>query len=150
MRLTTAEIKMLLRQCAADGEIHSIEAFKRFIAERTEKNYSVGQLSGALAQLAALGELENVERGLYRSKKAGSGAGGDRRVYGPCVREEKDEGKQNKELREQIRTCLEETEERLARIAGAANVWELSSEDFELLGETRRLSERMKAVMSKC
>ncbi len=98
MRLTTAEIKMLLRQCAADEEIHPIEDFKRFIAERTEKNYSVGQLSGALAQLAALGELENVERGLYRKKKGGSAFGGGNAAWERCGEEEKDENKQNKEL----------------------------------------------------
>lgn len=77
-RLKTSEIKLLLRQCVQDGKNHPVDDFKKYIAQNAEKSFSIGQLSGAISQLTALKELENIGRGLYRK--------------GPAFRDGTDEG----------------------------------------------------------
>lgn len=157
-RMRTAEIKRMLIACADDEVPHSIEEFKQYIAQNTDKTFSIGQLSGALAQLTTLGELENIERGVYRKKsiryeeekqreakeKQGSESKQDDET------KQNNETKQNSELRKQIKICLTETEEKLAQIVGATTVWDLDDEEFELLKTVRWLSRQMNMVASKC
>lgn len=141
-RLTTAEIKQLLSACAEDGAVHPIEDFKQYIGRKSDKPFSVGQLSGAIAQLTALGELENVERGVYQKK------GGGRRPEGRS--EKNPDSEQGIEMRRQLKECLTGAEEKLALIVGSVNVWQISGEELELLREVKRLGEWMEALASRC
>lgn len=164
-RLKTAEIKLLLKECVEDGNVHPIDDFKRYIAEKTGKPYSIGQLSGSIAQLAALGVLENVDRGLYRKGK------GNDRVTGKKDQntmdyenikdhqnktDEHNETKQDNETRQgnemwkNVKIFLTKAEKELADIVRNENVWNLSSGEFELLREVKELGERMNAIAAKC
>ncbi len=178
-RLKTAEIKIFLRECVQDGNCHTIDDFKKHIADNSGKSFTIGQLSGAISQLTALGELEKVERGLYRNgmgtgiisgretvtvnreNEAANGCemmqekefGQIRKVNGENIADkigETEENKQIKEMWDALRTFLEEADRSLADIVGRANVWNLSGAEFELLREVKRLGEQMKAIASKC
>ncbi len=158
-RLKTAEIKVLLKECVEDGKVHPIDDFKWYITERTRKSFSIGQLSGAISQLATLGILESVERGLYRK-----GSNNDRdtdkwdrmdtdyKKHKNCHNRTNEHNgiRQDNEMWRNVKIFLAEAEKELADIVGSANVWNLNSEEFELLKEVKELGERMNAIAAKC
>ncbi len=145
MKISTAEIKKLMIECAADEKPHSVADFKRYILENSDKEFTPGQISGAIYQLSETGELDNIERGLYRSTG---------KVVSH-INEEADTRTLEKleekaEYRTLIRLCLEQTEQQLEGIVSNINVWKLTSAEFEFLGEIKKLNEQMKRVASKC
>lgn len=145
MKISTAEIKRLMIACAADGRPHSVADFKRYILENSDKEFTPGQISGAIYQLSETGELDNIERGLYRSTSKEVSH----------INEEPDTRTLEKleekaEYRTRIRLCLEQTEQQLEGIVSNINVWKLTSAEFEFLGEIKKLNEQMKRVASKC
>ena len=145
MKISTAEIKRLMIACAADGKPHSVADFKRYILENSDKEFTPGQISGAIYQLSETGELDNIERGLYRSTSKEVSH----------INEEPDTRTLEKleekaEYRTRIRLCLEQTEQQLEGIVSNINVWKLTSAEFEFLGEIKKLNEQMKRVASKC
>ena len=145
MKISTAEIKRLMIACAADGKPHSVADFKRYILENSDKEFTPGQISGAIYQLSETGELDNIERGLYRSTSKEVSH----------INEEPDTRTLEKleekaEYRTRIRLCLEQTEQQLEEIVSNINVWKLTSAEFEFLGEIKKLNEQMKRVASKC
>ncbi len=170
-RLKTAEIKLLLKECVEDGNVHPIDDFKRYIAGKTGKPYSIGQLSGSIAQLAALGVLENVDRGLYR-KGNSNDRGTDKKDQSAMDYENRkdyqnktnehnevkqdnetkqaNETRQDNEMWRNVKIFLTGAEKELADIVGSANVWNLSSREFELLREVKELGERMNAIAARC
>ena len=145
MKISTAEIKKLMIACAADGEPHSVADFKRYILENSDKEFTTGQISGAIYQLSENGELNNIERGLY---KITSKAFPHRNEATNTRNFEKLEEKA--EYRTLIKLCLEQTEQQLEEIVNTINVWKLTSAEFEFLGEIKKLNEQMKRVASKC
>lgn len=146
MKISTAEIKKLMIACAADGKPHSVADFKRYISENSSKEFTSGQISGALYQLSELGELDNVERGFYRS--TGKIVSNILNDYVEISNVEKSE--ETAEYRTSIRLCLEQTEKELEEIVSGINVWKLTSAEFEFLGEIKKLNEQMKRVVAKC
>lgn len=145
MKISTAEIKKLVIACAADEKTHSVADFKRYILENSNKEFTPGQISGAIYQLSATGELDNIERGLYRgTSKAVSYMNEDVDTRNLDKLEEK------AEYRTLIRLCLEQTEQQLEEIVSGINVWKLTNAEFEFLGEIKKLNEQMKRVVSKC
>ena len=142
MKISTAEIKKLILICAADETPHSVADFKRYILENSDKEFTPGQISGAIYQLSETGELDNIERGLYRIKRKDI----------PHMNEKTDARNIEKEAeyRTLIRLCLEQTEKQLEEIVNNINVWKLTSAEFEFLGEIKKLNEQMKRIASKC
>ena len=142
MKISTAEIKKLILTCATDEKSHSVADFKRYILENSDKEFTPGQISGAIYQLSETGELDNIERGLYRIKRKDI----------PHMNEKTDARNIEKEAeyRTLIRLCLEQTEKQLEEIVNNINVWKLTSAEFEFLGEIKKLNEQMKRIASKC
>lgn len=140
MKISTAEIKMLMLDCAKDKKVHVVDDFKHYISEKSDKEYTSGQISGAVYQLSEIGMLEKVGRGLYQlGSKALDGT------------EEDNENEQEYvEFRGKVKLCLQKTEQQLEQIVEQINVWELTTKDFEFLGEIKRLNEQMKEIAEKC
>ena len=65
MRISTAEIKMLIKKCVSNGGTYTVEDLKNYITANSDKEMTRGQLSGAVFQLADAKEIIRVERGLY-------------------------------------------------------------------------------------
>ena len=65
MKISTAEIKMLIKECVRQGGMHTAPDFKEYIAANSGKDVTRGQISGAISQLVDTKEIVRVGRGLY-------------------------------------------------------------------------------------
>lgn len=133
--ITTAEIKMLIKECLADGNTHTVQEFREYISCRKGNDFTRGQISGAVFQLSSGGVIKSVERGLY--VKASTDETNDI--------EETDEitnsTPESVDFRNQVEKCLKEMDERLNEIVKDTDVWKLDDNSFEYLREVRRLRE---------
>lgn len=143
MRITTAEIKMLIMEMVNDGEVYSVPDIKRYISIKSVKEYSPGQISGCLYQLAETGQLENVGRGLYKKGAKAIETANPRNGENLTIQEQS-------QFRIQIKGCLQETGQQLERVVKQTDIWMLNSADFEFLGEIKLLNEQMKKLSEKC
>ena len=143
-KLTTAEIKTLIMDCVQDGETYTVPEIKQYILCKTDRVFTPGQLSGALMQLTAMEKLQSKGRGLY-----GIGA-----HAGEAEMEKPDGARMLSEeqirFRRQIRECMEETAQKLQKIVNQVDMWEATDEEFQFLGEIRKLNDQMKKIASKC
>lgn len=94
MKISTAEIKMLIKKCVSKGGSYTVADLKNYITANSDKEMTRGQLSGAVFQLADAKEIIRVERGLY-SKNAMS-----------AFDEESMESQENSELKEELYKTL--------------------------------------------
>lgn len=51
MRISTAEIKMLIKECVRQGGMYTAPDFKEYIVENSGKDVTRGQISGGISQL---------------------------------------------------------------------------------------------------
>ena len=65
MRISTAEIKMLIKECVRQGGMYTAPDFKEYIVENSGKDVTRGQISGGISQLVDTKEIVRVGRGLY-------------------------------------------------------------------------------------
>ena len=65
MRISTAEIKMLIKECIKQGGMYTAPDFKEYIVANSGKDVTRGQISGAITQLVDMKEIVRVGRGLY-------------------------------------------------------------------------------------
>lgn len=143
-RLTTAEIKALIMECVKDGETYAVSELKHYISCKTDRLFTPGQISGALMQLTAMEKIQSKGRGLY--------------VIGDNVKEAemsvRDEmlhiSEEHVKFRRQIKECMEETAQKLQKIVNQVDMWEVTDEEFQFLGEIRKLNDQMKKIASKC
>lgn len=145
MKISTAEIKKLMIACALDEKIHSVADFKRYISENSDKEFTSGQISGAIHQLSENGELDNIERGLYKiTRKAISYTNERANIVNMQKKEEKTE------YRTLIKICLEETEQKLDAIVKDIHVLKVTKAEFEFFDEIKKLNELMEHIVSMC
>lgn len=139
MRISTAEIKSLMKDCAAQEGMYTTSDFCDYIRKRSEKEFTSGQIAGALAQLVDTGHLVRVERGLYRGtatkqaeKKAEQESGADR---------------EPSSFRKKIVECLQDTKRKLTQIAGEENILEMDEEDYRLVLEIKKINEEIEEII---
>ena len=65
MKISTAEIKMLIKECIKQGGMYTARDFKEYIVANSGKDVTRGQISGAVSQLVDMKEIVRVGRGLY-------------------------------------------------------------------------------------
>lgn len=63
MRISTAEIKMLIKECVRQGGMYTAPDFKEYIVANSGKDVTRGQISGAVSQLVDTKEIVRVGRG---------------------------------------------------------------------------------------
>lgn len=143
MRISTAEIKILVLELVEDGKMHTVSDFKEYISQRSNKEWTSGQVAGALYQLAEAGKLNNIERGLYKKGETVEG-----QTNGSIQYNRANQGES--QFRNQIGKCLRETEKRLEEIANQINIMKLDATDFEFLREVKLLNEQIKRIADKC
>lgn len=134
-KITTADIKMLIKECLADGDAHTVQEFREYISFRKGDDFTRGQISGAVFQLSSGGVIKSVERGLY--VKADTDESCD---IGETI-EITNSTPVSMNFRNQVEKCLEEMDERLNEIVKDTDVWNLDDNSFEYLREVRRLRE---------
>lgn len=138
MRISTAEIKMLIKKCVSNGGTYTVEDLKNYITANSDKEMTRGQLSGAVFQLADAKEIIRVERGLY-SKNVMS-----------AFNEESTESQENSELKEELYKTLNKIEKELINVIGNVDIWNLSGEEFELITKVRELKSAIAHIKAQC
>ena len=138
MRISTAEIKMLIKKCVSNGGTYTVEDLKNYITANSDKEMTRGQLSGAVFQLADAKEIIRVERGLY-SKNVMS-----------AFNEASTESQENSELKEELYKTLNKIEKELINVIGNVDIWNLSGEEFELITKVRELKSAIAQIKAQC
>ena len=139
MRISTAEIKMLIKECVKTGGMYTATDFGKYIKTNSGKEFTRGQISGAISQLVDTRDIVRVGRGLY-SKDMKSLSNKN-----PAHRDEKD----NK-LQRDIYNTLSKIENDLAQITGKINIWELEAENFEIITKMRELKKTIEDIKNQC
>lgn len=139
MKISTAEIKMLLKECARVEGIYTVLDFSEYIMRKSPKSFTKSQISGAITQLVDCGDIIRVERGLYRGK----------------VQIKKDSAEvsakqKEKEFEQDAAECLQRMEETLEEFGSSKNAWQLDAYRFEILTDMRELKDRMQWIREKC
>lgn len=136
MKLTTAEIKIFIRNCVGHGESKTVAEIEAYIKQSSDKQFTKGQLAGAIAQLVDRNELMRVERGIYRKAEEIEDSNG--------VSAQNDVN-----FRMQINACLKRTAVDLARIVSSVDILAADEEDFELLNRIRTLRGDMESIINE-
>ena len=124
MKISTAEIKELLKDCVDKTGKCTPEDFRRYIDQKSDKEYTDGQLAGAIRQLSEKGELLKIERGIY-VKGSRTGFDGNK-----C---EKAEESKDSEFAIEIAKCFDDTAKRLSSIVENMDILDMDKRDFSLL-----------------
>lgn len=141
MKISTAEIKMLIKKCVSKGGSYTVADLKNYITANSDKEMTRGQLSGAVFQLADAKEIIRVERGLY-SKNAMSAFDEESM--------ESMESQENSELKEELYKTLSKIEIELINVMGNIDIWNLSGEEFELITKVRELKSAIAQIKVQC
>ena len=136
MRLTTGEIKILIKRGMEQSESKTIPEIEEYIRQHTDKQFTKGQLTGAVAQLVDRNELVRIERGVYRRGQAADG----QIDVNSC---------NDIDLKIQIIACLKKTAVELARIVSSVDILVADEDDFELLNKIRKLRGDMELIINQ-
>lgn len=139
MRISTAEIKMLIKKCVSNGGTYTVEDLKKYITANSDKEMTRGQLSGAVFQLTDAKEIVRVERGLYSGNNALS-----------AFNKESVEIQENSKLKEELYKTLNKIEKELINVIGNVDIWNLSGEEFELITKVRELKNAIAQIKAQC
>ena len=65
MKITTAEVKILIKECVKTCGMYTAADFKNYIIKKSGKDVTRNQITGAIGQLMDTKDIVRVERGLY-------------------------------------------------------------------------------------
>ena len=139
MKISTAEIKMLIKECVRQGGMHTAAEFKEYIVANSGKDVTRGQISGAVSQLVDMKEIVRVGRGLYAK---------DTRVIEN--RKKSTEHKVEDVLKTQIYNTLVKVEKDLATTISSIDIWQLNGENFEIVTKVRKLKDSIEEIKAQC
>ena len=139
MRISTAEIKMLIKECVRQGGMYTAPDFKEYIVANSGKDVTRGQISGAVSQLVDTKEIVRVGRGLYAK---------DMKVTANKKKSNDDEVKDT--LKIQIYNTLIKVEKELATTISSIDIWKLNGENFEIVTKTRELKDCIEEIKMQC
>lgn len=139
MRISTAEIKMLIKECVRQGGMYTAPDFKEYIVANSGKDVTRGQISGAVSQLVDTKEIVRVERGLFAK---------DMKVTVNKKKPNDDEIKDT--LKIQIYNTLIKVEKELATTISSIDIWKLNGENFEIVTKMRELKDFIEEIKTQC
>lgn len=140
MKISTAEIKVLLKECVKTEGNYTVLDFSEYVAKNSNKSFTKSQVSGAIAQLLDTGDIVRIERGLYR-RKTGETKNNANIKTTKC--------KNNLFAQEAVQ-CLNKMEDMLADFANSKKIWQLNESEFEILAKMRELKESLEELRKKC
>ena len=125
-KITSAELKMLLRQYLSENRYYVYTEFKSYLKQVTNKDFTQPQVAGVVKQLADKHEIERVARGIYQRSIPITEQG----------------------YKKQIRNCLKNTISYLSLIIRSVDLVALNDEDYAEVKKVRVLADQIKAVMN--
>ena len=139
MRISTAEIKMLIKECVKQEGMYTALNFKEYIVANSGKDVTRGQISGAITQLLGMKEIVRVGRGLYAK---------DMKVI---IHKKKDtDNKSEDPLKIQICNTLTKVEKELATTISQIDIWKLNDDNYEIVTRMRELKDSIEEIKNQC
>ena len=136
MKISTAEIKMYIKECVKMPGMYTATDFRNYIGMKSQKEITRGQISGAISQLVDSEDIIRVGRGLYsKDEKSIS----NKNV---TVNNEAEDS-----LKRDIYNTLNKVE---GELLNAINVWELNSDNFEIITKIRELKTSIEEIKCQC
>ena len=139
MRISTAEIKVLIKECVKRGGMYTASDFKEYIEENSGKDITRGQLSGAVSQLIDTKDIVRVEHGLYSK---------DMKII--INKKKSNEHEEDDTLKVQIYNTLIKVEKELATTISSIDIWKLNGENFEIVTKMRELKDYIEEIKEQC
>ena len=139
MRISTAEIKMLIKECVRQGGMYTAPDFKEYIVANSGKDVTRGQISGAVSQLVDTKDIVRVGRGLYVK---------DIKMAANKKKSNDEEVKDT--LKIQIYNTLIKVEKELATTISSIDIWKLNGENFEIVTKMRELKDSIEKIKTQC
>lgn len=140
MKLSTAEIKMLIKQCASTSNNCTPKDFTAYIEKKSDKEFTRGQIAGAVSQLVDKKELISIERGLYRL--------GNIEVKDTYKKASQSTSNFHSQFAFEIADCLNDTVKELSQIVEKTDVLGMSREEFQLLVDVKQIREKMEQIIA--
>lgn len=137
MKISTAEIKMLIKECVKKEGVYTAKDFKNYILANTQKEVTQGQIAGGISQLVDSKAIIRIERGLYEKYKEPAQS-----ISG--------ENEEKNKLKAELYDTLNKVEKELVNAIGKVNVWDLNEEDFELIKQIRELKSSITQIKFRC
>lgn len=139
MRISTAEIKMLIKECIKQGGMYTAPDFKEYIIVNSGKEVTRGQISGAMAQLVDAKEIIRVGRGLYAKD-----------IKSTSSKKKNSDNKSEDTLKIQIYNILTKVEDELATTISSIDIWKLNDDNFEIVTRMRELKDSIEEIKNQC
>lgn len=136
MKISTAEIKTIIREQIKDGENYTPSDFENIIKNASSKSFTGGQLAGAIKQLADNGDILRKERGLYCRPSDASGVHAG--ISGQPV------------LKKAVKECLTQAEISLKNAVDSCSMFDMDQEEFEILIKVQELKKQMEQIIEAC
>ena len=139
MRISTAEIKMLIKECIKQGGMYTAPDFKEYIVANSGKDVTRGQISGAITQLVDMKEIVRVGRGLYAKD-----------IKSTSSKKKNLDNKAEDTLKIQIYNTLTKVEKELATTISSIDIWKLNDDNFEIVTRMRELKDSIEEIKNQC
>lgn len=139
MKISTAEIKMLIKECVKSCGMYTAADFSNYIRLNSGKEVTRGQISGAISQLVDTHDIVRVGRGLYSK---------DDRAFldkNTAFRSETENV-----FRKEIYDTLCKIETELANAVSSIDIWDLNGENFEIVSRIRGLKGAIEEIKIQC
>lgn len=136
MKISTAEIKIMIKECIGTSGMYTATDFRNYINTNSQKEVTRGQISGAISQLIDSKEIIRVGRGLYSKDTQ------------DAKKTTNDEAEDT--LKNGIYNTLSKIEDELMNAIGAVNVWELNSANFAIITKMRELKDSIEEIKRQC
>lgn len=138
MKISTAEIKVLIKECVKTHGMYTTADFRNYITKKSGKEVTRNQITGAIGQLIDTKDIVRVERGLYSK---------DINHIDSSVEVNNDtEDIWKKEF---YRT-LDKMEDDLINKLGSINVLDLGRDNFAIITKVMMLKESIEEIKKMC
>ena len=138
MKISTAEIKILIKECVKTYGMYTTTDFKNYIIKKSGKEVTRNQITGAIGQLIETKDIVRIERGLYSK---------DINHTNNSIT-----ANNNTEniLKKEIYQTLNKMEDDLINTLGSINVLDLDSDNFGIITKVRMLRESIEEIKELC
>lgn len=138
MKISTAEIKILIKECVKTYGMYTTTDFRNYIIEKSGKEVTRNQITGAIGQLIETKDIVRIERGLY-SKDINH-------INNSIIANNDTENI----LKKEIYQTLNKMENDLINKIGSINVLDLDNDNFGIITKVRMLRESIEEIKKLC
>ncbi|WP_461878499.1 hypothetical protein [Fusicatenibacter sp.] len=139
MKMSTAEIKFLIKDCVKKPGMYTPSDFKDYITQKSDKDVTRNQITGAINQLVDSKDIIRVERGLYSNDTN----------YITKVKANITNSDTSNRLKKELYTALNEMENIFLNATGSISIWDLNNNP-EIITKLQSLRESIDELKNLC